>query len=50
MLLSVLLFGLVTLTRNISLTQSPLAPAKAGPNRLDARRQPVAITGVRARD
>ena len=49
-LLLVLLFGLVDFTSNIPPDPSPLAPIKAGPNRLDARRQPVAITGVRARD
>jgi len=50
MSLSVLLFDLVNFTRNIPPNPFPLAPIKAGPNRLDDRRQPVAITGVRARD
>jgi len=46
----VLLFGFVGLVCNILTNSSPLAPIKAGPNRLDARRRPVAITGVRAHD
>jgi len=49
-LLLVLLFGLVGFVSNIPPNPSPLAPIAAGPDRLDARREPVAITGVRARD
>jgi len=49
-LLLVLLFGFVCFVCNIPTNSSPLAPIKAGPNRLDARRQSVAITGVRAHD
>ena len=49
-LLLVLLFGLVGFVSNIPPNPSPLAPIEAGPDRLDARRQPVEIIGVRAHD
>ena len=49
-LLLVLLFGFVCFVCNVPTNSSPLAPIKAGPNRLDARRRSVAITGVRAHD
>ena len=49
-LLLVLLFGLVGFVSNIPPNPSPFAPIEAGPDRLEARWQPVAIMGVRARD
>ena len=40
------IFGFVGFVCNIPTNPSPLAPTKAGPDRLDARRRSVAITGV----
>ena len=47
-LLLVIVCGFVGFVCNIPTNSSPLAPIKPGPNRLDARRRSVAITGVRA--